>query len=951
MADNSNLLPMGPTEDGATPSGITFSSASIGDILQRTGATTIGAVFPFQTDGVANTIQNVLNLKAGTNITLTADGSGGVTITSTGGGGGGNISGTISAGQIAVGDGPDDILGLDAMLWDGPSQTFTFNRDIDVAFGDQGGGNDHTTLVGQFTGQTVKNFAIAPKAGIPIVLVNDADLGLDVFSEDLTPFFTAPMMYWASSSPLVQDYGAIMGMGLGGGTSNFSFLGLDGDTVGGTPRAMDGVSLICQTGNAGSLGGNPGNFEIQCGSVSFDGTEAGGIGLLPGFNSFNNTTGKVVVGDNLSIQSSASNTPHLEMYGSTSAPLSGANSGYLRYDTGLQKFVVSENGGAYTPIGSGGGDLVSATLATASGATASTINNSAGVFFNIPIFGVDASTHVWTYGIGGKNMFQVQADGNGVGGATNGLIVLGVPDVPMTFTIQSGNSATGIDATSFGYSGGQGGAANPGASAGHGSDVNWNLGAGGAAADPTRLAGRGGNYGRISGKGGAASAFNPGAVGGSIFDKAGDGGDGSAGQISGDGGAYQIQSGVYGTDGGAGVGNDGNVSIKVGATERLVFIGSNGTVIFTVADATANAFQVRDDSGGNLSYIQVNTSTGSESIQFGNSTSNPDTDFAGNGTFGVHGPASFTDVLTVTQLFTANGGSALNQSITATVGTLSNVEATLTIVDPGADSTAIYVGIQNSVNQNPWSFDLNGQVIGHYTQVFVQPGPGHVTGFVDGYASVISLGTAGTVNEINGFVSEVTNPGAGTINFTQNFFVKNAISSGGSVGQQTGLYMENLTTGVLNYGIVIDGASTKAIWIKGGVSQFDNGIEVNGSQGIFNGGLLVSASAAVFTGRVLEGQGTPVASANDLTLGSDGNTFFITGNTTINAITTTNWAAGAHITLIFQGTPTVKHNTAGGAGTAPMLLQGSVDIAAAANTLLGLVFDGTNWQQEFLKSA
>jgi hypothetical protein len=41
----------------------------------------------FQTDGVDNTVQNLLNLIAGTNITLTPDGSGGVTIDATGGGG------------------------------------------------------------------------------------------------------------------------------------------------------------------------------------------------------------------------------------------------------------------------------------------------------------------------------------------------------------------------------------------------------------------------------------------------------------------------------------------------------------------------------------------------------------------------------------------------------------------------------------------------------------------------------------------------------------------------------------------------------------------------------------------------------------------------------------------------------------------------------------------------
>lgn len=103
--------------------------------------------------------------------------------------------------------------------------------------------------------------------------------------------------------------------------------------------------------------------------------------------------------------------------------------------------------------------------------------------------------------------------------------------------------------------------------------------------------------------------------------------------------------------------------------------------------------------------------------------------------------------------------------------------------------------------------------------------------------------------------------------------------------------------------------------------------------------------------RLQEAKGINVTAGNNLTLGLDGNVFVITGNTTINAIITANWQAGASIVLIFSGTPTVKHNTAGGAGTATMLLSTSVDMTAAANTVLGLCYDGTNWQETFRKFA
>lgn len=91
--------------------------------------------------------------------------------------------------------------------------------------------------------------------------------------------------------------------------------------------------------------------------------------------------------------------------------------------------------------------------------------------------------------------------------------------------------------------------------------------------------------------------------------------------------------------------------------------------------------------------------------------------------------------------------------------------------------------------------------------------------------------------------------------------------------------------------------------------------------------------------------GANVASANDLTLGNDGNVFHITGTTQINAITTTNWQAGSEIILIFDASVTVKNNTAGGGGTAVMLLAGAADFSATANDVLKLIYDGTSWYE------
>lgn len=109
-----------------------------------------------------------------------------------------------------------------------------------------------------------------------------------------------------------------------------------------------------------------------------------------------------------------------------------------------------------------------------------------------------------------------------------------------------------------------------------------------------------------------------------------------------------------------------------------------------------------------------------------------------------------------------------------------------------------------------------------------------------------------------------------------------------------------------------------------------------------------STSPVRFGGRV-HGKSASITAANDLTLGA-ANLNLVSGNTQINGIVTTGWQAGSEVTLIFSGTPTVKHNT-GSAGTAKIFLAGSADFVAAANSVLKLVYDGTQWQEISRKAA
>lgn len=90
----------------------------------------------------------------------------------------------------------------------------------------------------------------------------------------------------------------------------------------------------------------------------------------------------------------------------------------------------------------------------------------------------------------------------------------------------------------------------------------------------------------------------------------------------------------------------------------------------------------------------------------------------------------------------------------------------------------------------------------------------------------------------------------------------------------------------------------------------------------------------------------PIASASSLDLGGGGNLQIISGNTTINYISTLEWDPGSIVILKFSGAPTITHN----AGAVPfdyaaILLAGSVNFNATANDTLLLVYDGTNWSE------
>lgn len=152
--------------------------------------------------------------------------------------------------------------------------------------------------------------------------------------------------------------------------------------------------------------------------------------------------------------------------------------------------------------------------------------------------------------------------------------------------------------------------------------------------------------------------------------------------------------------------------------------------------------------------------------------------------------------------------------------------------------------------------------------------------------------------------------------------------------------IDNKTTGNANNKLDITGYSSDALNVYV-ATQESTLLTLNKVSLYFNG---AAGNYKLFTvDRLLSKKGVSIAAANTLTLGRDGSSFTITGNTQINVIKTDSYIPGSEVTLIFTGTPTIKHNTAG-AGS-PLLLSGGVDFTVSNPTVLKIIYDGSFWQE------
>ena len=160
--------------------------------------------------------------------------------------------------------------------------------------------------------------------------------------------------------------------------------------------------------------------------------------------------------------------------------------------------------------------------------------------------------------------------------------------------------------------------------------------------------------------------------------------------------------------------------------------------------------------------------------------------------------------------------------------------------------------------------------------------------------------------------------------------------------------VSGITTGTVRTITVPDSSTTMAG--LGVINQTWTGTNIFvGPVQIDNDSIIGSSNADTVTinGKTLQvnsrhqyDKGTDEASASQLTLADDGNVFDITGTTTINTISPTNWQAGSVIHLQFDGILTVTHDSG---GTNDILLGNQSNMTTATGDVLSLFFNGIDW--------
>lgn len=297
----------------------------------------------------------------------------------------------------------------------------------------------------------------------------------------------------------------------------------------------------------------------------------------------------------------------------------------------------------------------------------------------------------------------------------------------------------------------------------------------------------------------------------------------------------------------------------------------------------------------------------------------------------------------------------------------------------GADALLLINSLGNVVSFNT-KIPVAGDVV---HTIRVEPGGGQFAGssaFVNGVFSIVRIDSGTHTGYLRGFQSQAANKGTSSQSGSGDFSTAGQHTA--AIHDSTGTADEirgNAAIATISAGgsVIACGAVQKAV---GSVARFNYGsptatgscvdaigvevltptnthatrtvtnlygLKVNdqaGLAGVTNAYAIKTGTGLVdLGGRIQGAQGADIASANDMSIGADGNYYDVTGATQINTIVATNIKAGTMITLQFDSNPLVKHATAG-AGS-QLQLAGAVDFSSSAGDTLTLIFDGTFYRE------
>lgn len=257
-------------------------------------------------------------------------------------------------------------------------------------------------------------------------------------------------------------------------------------------------------------------------------------------------------------------------------------------------------------------------------------------------------------------------------------------------------------------------------------------------------------------------------------------------------------------------------------------------------------------------------------------------------------------------------------------------------------ATAQNTGITTTASGGGTSFGLqatatNGTI---NTYAVTAEATGSGTGTVYGLLSTASGGHANYGCNSSASDNSSTDNYGGSFTATDaissNIALNASVSGAGLYGIGLGINSNCTDNGAVNTGVLISssgGSHNYAIISPEGDSS---GFGISLPQATLH----VVGSLRV-DGRAHTSQGANLTAANNLTLETNGNSFLVSGNTTINAITSTNWISGDIIRLIFSGTLTLKNETSGGAGTKQIWLGGDVDMSVTPDDIVTLMLESS----------